>query len=77
MMTGTLPAPTPIAGVPLMDGAAHIVLRAGDDDEVGGLHQRLGHVLGDRRRKDLHQVRRQADLLQLGAHEIDRALGGP
>ena len=56
-------------------GAAHIVLRAGGDHQIGRLHQRLGHVLGGRRRKDLNEVLRQADLLQFRAHVIDRAHG--
>ena len=41
MITGTLPAPTPIAGVPHARLAARC-LAAGADDQLDRLHQRLG-----------------------------------
>ena len=46
-------------------GLAHVDLAAGDDHQVGQLHQPRGRLARDGTRQDLHQVRRQPDLLQL------------
>ena len=44
-------------------GLAHVDLAAGDDHQVGHLHQPGGGLARHRARQDLHEVGRQADLL--------------
>ena len=57
-------------------GLAHVDLAAGDDHQVGHLHQPGGGLARHRIRQNLHKVRRQPDLGQLRTHAVDGGLAG-
>ena len=51
---------------------AHVVLRAGRDDEIRLPHERVGLFARRRRRQLQHQVARRADSLELLVHEPEQ-----
>ena len=72
-IAATLPAPTPIAGVPLEYAARTLVCEPVATTRSRGAHQREGRLARHRHRQHLHEVARRADAVELGVDELEQA----
>ena len=68
-IAATLPAPTPIAGVPLEYAARTLVCEPVATTQVRLPHQLERVLARNRRGQRLHEIARRADAIELGVHE--------